>query len=599
MNKKILFKKFVSIWLTSIVICILITLLAITSYKNKLYESFLTTKENELKLLVQLTSNEILIGNFKNFRQKMIAAIEAGVIDAYQILDSANNYGESYPPNAFTINNSKRDSEVKISIPIFYPGSGDQWGKIIFIFDDSKLITLTQNFNFFAIAILAIAIGTILSGFVFYFRVITRWSNEFSQNLSEIIRNTNSPNLKPDNPWGDTLNSFYLLKQETLNNEIELNELKQESILAQQAKQVAHDIRSPLSALNLIAGVLTETPEEYRIIIRSAVTRINDIANALLEKGKKSEKKISEKLNQDLTSEVPASHEPELLEPIVSAIISEKRIQNRDKKGLEILSDFRDCYGAFANINPTELGRIISNLINNAAEAFTNSEGTISISIRSYDKDIFISISDNGIGIPESVLKRIGERGFSHGKTTIESGSGLGVHHAKTTIEQAGGSFQIQSKEGVGTMISIHLPKVEPPSWFLNKISLKQNSTLVSLDDDNSIHQIWHKRITDLKLKDISHLVFQSGVEFEKWYSENSSDPNTANIFNFLIDFELLNQPQSGLDLIEKLGIAQQSVLVTSRYDEPSVRLRCSQLKLKIIPKMMSGLIPIEIENNI
>src|SRR5262249_13643075 len=52
------------------------------------------------------------------------------------------------------------------------------------------------------------------------------------------------------------------------------------------AAQVSHDIRSPLSALNMIMGTLQSLPEEKRLIIRNATQRINDISNQLLQKAK-------------------------------------------------------------------------------------------------------------------------------------------------------------------------------------------------------------------------------------------------------------------------------------------------------------------------
>lgn len=51
--------------------------------------------------------------------------------------------------------------------------------------------------------------------------------------------------------------------------------------------QVSHDIRSPLAALEMISGSINELPEEKRIIVRSAINRIRDIANSLLKENKK------------------------------------------------------------------------------------------------------------------------------------------------------------------------------------------------------------------------------------------------------------------------------------------------------------------------
>ena len=63
-------------------------------------------------------------------------------------------------------------------------------------------------------------------------------------------------------------------------------ELEKASALGEMARQVAHDIRSPLSALNTVVGSLESLPEERRQLIRGAAQRINDIANSLLQHGR-------------------------------------------------------------------------------------------------------------------------------------------------------------------------------------------------------------------------------------------------------------------------------------------------------------------------
>ena len=64
----------------------------------------------------------------------------------------------------------------------------------------------------------------------------------------------------------------------------------------------------------------------------------------------------------------------------------------------------------------------------------------------------------------------------------------------------------------------------------------------------------------------------------------------------FLIDYELLNQNVSGLQIIEEMSIAENSILVTSRYDETPIRELCNKLGIRLIPKGLVGFIPIEIE---
>ena len=68
-------------------------------------------------------------------------------------------------------------------------------------------------------------------------------------------------------------------------------------------------------------------------------------------------------------------------------------------------------------------------------------------------------------------------------------------------------------------------------------------------------------------------------------------------IQRILIDYELLGFVETGLDLIEKLNLRDQAILVTSRYEESKIREKAKDMGIKIIPKSFAPYIPITIEN--
>ncbi|MGK5088354.1 hypothetical protein WDW86_12410, partial [Bdellovibrionota bacterium FG-2] len=61
----------------------------------------------------------------------------------------------------------------------------------------------------------------------------------------------------------------------------------------------------------------------------------------------------------------------------------------------------------------------------------------------------------------------------------------------------------------------------------------------------------------------------------------------------YLCDYELVGSKETGLDVIEKLGIAPQSILVTSRYDEPAIQERCVRFGAKLLPKGLAHRVPL------
>lgn len=353
------------------------------------------------------------------------------------------------------------------------------------------------------------------------------------------------------------------------------------------AAQVAHDIRSPLAALNIATRDLDQLHEDTRILLRGAVTRIQDVANGLLAKNRGFSPICSR------NSEPTERAEIQLIPTMIESILSEKRLQFRDKP-VEI--SFSGCThsGVFAKTQPVEFKRVLSNLVNNAVESFKGNleekPGCVSVELCESLKTLQIKVADNGLGIPQEVLARLGNRGESHGK---EGGSGLGIHHAIRSVERWDGRVSIRSTVGVGTVVEIELPKTETPDWFVSELRLEPQSVVIILDDDPSIHQIWKKRLAPLeKLGIVVHHFYQAS-ELCEFTRELSQAATTGGHVMNLIDYELIGSGKTGLDVISELGIAKSSVLVTSRADEPHILSECLKLGLRLIPKAYAGFVPI------
>lgn len=378
----------------------------------------------------------------------------------------------------------------------------------------------------------------------------------------------------------------YSYLKESLRKEMEIQNLKD---LNRVASQVSHDIRSPLSALMMVISSLENVPQEKQLLLKSATQRINDIANDLLKGGKN---KSETTFNTPRKNEVALSIESVL--GILDPLISEKRIQYQGKRHLEIEVEQKEIFAAFANLNIVEFQRCISNIFDNAVDALEGKSGKISFVVKTLtdadEKKILIEIRDNGKGIPNHLLQKIGQEGFTYGKDGSNSGTGLGLFHAIRTIKSFGGKLSISSEEKKGTTVSIILPEVEVPSWFAAEVNIRNKKYLITLDDDLSIHQLWELRLIEQRITDIVHRKFQNGEEFEEYVLKNIS---TLKDTVFLIDYELLNQPKTGLQIIEDLAIERFSILMTSHFNDPELRQRAAKLKLRVLPKSSGGLVPI------
>jgi signal transduction histidine kinase len=221
----------------------------------------------------------------------------------------------------------------------------------------------------------------------------------------------------------------------------------------QLAVQVSHDIRSPLSALKMVVRSLAGIDPDKREVIERAAERINAMADELLQ-GMKAPRSIGE------STEGLGSLQSVLIVDLLTAIVREKRALLAGEDRIRIVTEIRIPSATRCRVNAQTLSRAICNLMNNAIEAI-DGQGKVIVSVTSGRSGLVISIRDTGRGVPASVLRKIqriqkiGVERVSHGKP---SGSGLGVLQARAGIESMSGRFEIESREGTGTWVTITLP---------------------------------------------------------------------------------------------------------------------------------------------
>ncbi len=353
-----------------------------------------------------------------------------------------------------------------------------------------------------------------------------------------------------------------------------------EKELSETAIQVAHDIRSPLAVLDMLAKDLTGIAEDRRNKIRNAARRINDICNNLLLQH-------NIKISNTKCNE-PIQIKPEYITSILEYIVSEKRIQYSNKNITFDLMIDDNAHNVFVKLKISEFSRVISNLINNSVEAISK-DGQVLVKLTKNMENIKIIIKDNGCGIPSSLLPQIIHEGVSFGK---KDGHGLGVSYAVKSIESWGGEYNIKSECNKGTEFEIYIPSSEPAKWFLSNIVISEDSTIIILDDDQTIHDIWNTRLKNLfhDINMIKVINCKNYQYFAEYYNLNHSEKNI-----YLIDFELSGEQMNGIDIIEKFKISQFSTLATNRFEDYEVRKSCEKINIKIIPKSFATHIPINI----
>jgi signal transduction histidine kinase len=127
-------------------------------------------------------------------------------------------------------------------------------------------------------------------------------------------------------------------------------------------------------------------------------------------------------------------------------------------QGVELREEFDEMAGEVP-LDRHAIYRAILNLVSNAVDACVESETGDSVILRSRSgpEDVVLTVEDNGIGMSESTLKRMFERFFT---TKSSKGTGLGLPVVKKIAEEHGGSLEVESELGRGTVFHLRLPKI-------------------------------------------------------------------------------------------------------------------------------------------
>lgn len=346
---------------------------------------------------------------------------------------------------------------------------------------------------------------------------------------------------------------------------------------AEIAEQVAHDIRSPLTALDLAIKEVNLSPDERSSLQRS-VLRMNDVLNDLTQPDALGSRKRT----------VPAVAKPrdEYIATIVNDIITEKTHQISANKNIALKAEIESPLIQAPTVRK-ELTRVLSNLIDNAVEAI-NGSGEVKVTLCREDRFVVISIADNGIGIAKERIAELGLRGNSFGK---DGGKGLGLFHAKETLNSMGGSLEISSILNVGTTVLLKFPS-STSAGLPESLTLRAKQKLVIIDDDFLIHDAWKIKTAGLGIK---LLHFHSPEEFEQFANRDLIENSI-----FLIDYEFKGSTKTGINLICDFEFHDRAVLVSGKSNQPEIVLECDFLGIKRFPKEHIPLIPITVltENN-
>ncbi len=277
-----------------------------------------------------------------------------------------------------------------------------------------------------------------------------------------------------------------LLQQQKEKVEITLSELKStQAQLIQSEKMaslgeltagIAHEIQNPLNFVNNFSEVSRELIDELKV----------ENGKLKMERDEKLQNEILNDLDSNLEK---INHHGKRADAIVKGMLqhSQKSTGQKEPNDINALCDeyLRLAYHGLRaedkdfnitfktdfdpslekiNIIPQDIGRVLLNLYNNAFYAVSQKqkaeskeyEPTVSVSTKKMGNKIFISVKDNGNGIPQNIVDKIFQPFFTTKPTG--QGTGLGLSLSYDIIKAHGGEIKVETKEGEGSEFIIKLP---------------------------------------------------------------------------------------------------------------------------------------------
>jgi two-component system, NtrC family, sensor kinase len=302
-----------------------------------------------------------------------------------------------------------------------------------------------------AIIVLIAVFSTI--GFLLY------RNNRQKQQANQILQEKNSEIER-------TLNDLQITQKQLIQSE-------KMASLGELTAGIAHEIQNPLNFVNNFSEVSSELIDEMKDEIKKGnyheVNTIADDVKQNLEKinhhGKRADAIVKGMLQH--SSSGSGKKEPTDINVLADEYLrlAYHGLCAKDKSfNATMKTDFDESIGNI-NIIPQDIGRVILNLITNAfyavsaetlAKVDSDYTPTVWVSTRKDGNKIFVSVKDNGPGIPHKILDKIFQPFFTTKPTG--QGTGLGLSLSYDIVKAHGGELNVETKEGEGSEFIVELP---------------------------------------------------------------------------------------------------------------------------------------------
>ncbi len=293
-----------------------------------------------------------------------------------------------------------------------------------------------------------------------YFEEVMRMNNEQTNLIRSAMKQRNeAPSEKPGTEEHEIFDDFTRLNNELANlqRDLQKKNYKLEQTIKERDRYVgmaAHDLRNPLGAISGIAsllleeefGELNEEQRESLQMMKDSAEHMLEIVGSMLE------------ISKQQTGTLELNWEDADLMELVDRSIAVNRPIARRKK-IEIVKEI-EMESLSLRIDRVKITQVIDNLLSNAVK-YSHPDTTVTLRVNTADSMVTTEVADQGQGIPEDEIPKLFEP-FSRVKSVRSTGgeksTGLGLAICRKIVEGHGGTIEVESEWGAGSIFRFTLP---------------------------------------------------------------------------------------------------------------------------------------------
>lgn len=245
---------------------------------------------------------------------------------------------------------------------------------------------------------------------------------------------------------GELARSFNRMSEQLLESRNQLVKAEKDAAWREMAKQVAHEIKNPLTPISLSATLLKRAKDEHSPQFDSIFERTIELIQRQVE--------AMRRIASDFSA-FAGTHksQPERLEvaPLVQEVLDLEAAWASERR-VEIHSELAN---AVVHVDRGHLRRVLINLVSNAIEAMPEG-GPLVVRVRELEQRVRIEVEDRGVGLSPEARAHLFEPYF----TTRTHGTGLGLAICHQLVEAMGGEIRLEpAPGGQGTWACVELPR--------------------------------------------------------------------------------------------------------------------------------------------